>query len=136
MNYAHAPTVQQGGFALIAALFVLVVLAALGAFAVRANMTQRNATDLDLLNAHVDSALHTGVEYAAARLAPPNNCAALPPTLNLPTGFTVTFDQCVATSYTVDSATVNVFTVDLTAAQGAYGAPGFVSRSTRARVVY
>lgn len=129
-------TVQQGGFALIAALFVLVVLAALGAFAVRANVTRQNATDLELSTARADSALHTGVEYAAARLTPPNNCAALPPALNLPTGFTVTFDQCVATSYTVDSATVNVFTVDLTAAQGAYGAPAFVSRSTRARVVY
>jgi MSHA biogenesis protein MshP len=129
-------TVKQGGFALIAALFVLVVLAVIGTFAVRASVTQQNASDLDLLTAHADSALHTGVEYAAARLAPPNNCAALPPNLNLPTGVTVTFDLCIVTSYTVDSVAVNVFTVDLTAAQGAYGAPGFVSRSTRARVVY
>jgi MSHA biogenesis protein MshP len=129
----HSST-GQGGFALIAALFVLIVLAGIGVFALRANVAQRNATDLELSIARADSALHSGVEYAAARLSPPNACAALPPILNLPDGFTVAF-TCAPQAYTVNGVTVNVFTVDVTAVQGAYGAPGFVSRSTRARVI-
>jgi len=44
----NAASHGQRGFALIGALFVLVVVAALGAFAVRINMTQQHDADLDL----------------------------------------------------------------------------------------
>ena len=70
---------EQRGFALIGALFLLVVLAALGAFAVRINMTQRHAADLDLQELRAEAALNAGVEYAAARLLAPgvDNCGNL-----------------------------------------------------------
>ena len=47
----------QAGFALIAALFLLVVLAALGVFAVRMNMTQRHASDLELQELRAQAAV-------------------------------------------------------------------------------
>ena len=52
---------EQRGFALIGALFVLVVLAALGAFAVRMNMMQQHDADLELQQLRADAAVNSGV---------------------------------------------------------------------------
>jgi MSHA biogenesis protein MshP len=117
----------QGGFALIAALFLLVVLAALGAFAVRANMTQRHASDLELQALRAQAAVSAGIEYAAARLLVPgvNNCGNLAP---LPVGgFAVTF-TCAVTPHPFNGVPVNVYSVGVTASRGAYGTPEFVQR--------
>lgn len=118
----------QRGFALVAALFLLVVLAMLGAFAVRMNMTQRHASDLELQELRAQAALSSYIEYAAARLLVPgvNNCGNL---VNLPVdGFAVRFDQCVVASPTSNGVAVNIYTIDLTASRGAYGTPEFVQR--------
>jgi hypothetical protein len=53
----------------------LVVVAALGAFAVRINMSQQHDADLELQQLHAEAALNSGVEYAATGLlAPGANC--------------------------------------------------------------
>jgi MSHA biogenesis protein MshP len=63
MGRAHED--RQRGFALVAALFMLVVLAVLGAAAVRLNMSQQSSSDLDLAGVRADAAVETGIEYAA-----------------------------------------------------------------------
>lgn len=119
----------QRGFALIGALFVLVVLAALGAFAVRINMTQQHDADLDLQELRAQAALNTGIEYAAGRLlAPAANCGNLANLNNLVGGFVVTFSACARTQYQVNGVTVNVYTVTLSSTRGTYGTPEFVAR--------
>ena len=130
----------QSGSALIVALFVLVVLAALGAFAVRINMAQQHVASLDLQELRAQAALNAGIEYAAARLlsAPGDNCGALAPLPNLVGGFTVSFvfvgatPPCSWISYQVNGVTVNVYTVNLESSAGAYGTPEFVARRARA----
>jgi MSHA biogenesis protein MshP len=123
----------QRGFALIGALFVLVVLAALGAFAVRINMTQQHDADLDLQQLRAEAALDSGVEYAATRLlAPGANCGNLA-NLNV-SGYAVAFNACARVQYIVNTATVNVYTVTLTSSRGVYGTPEFVARSATVRV--
>lgn len=124
----------QGGFALVAALFVLVVLAAIGAFAVRSTMTQQHNTEMELQELRAQAALNTGIEYAAARLLATNNCASLANFGNLLGGFSVTFTACNQAPYTINAVIVNVYTVTLNAAQGVYGTPDFVSRSVTVRV--
>jgi len=86
-----------GGVAgLIGALFVLVVVAALGAFAVRINMTQQHDADLDLQQLRAEAGLNSGVEYAATRLlAPGANCGNLA-NLNVG-GYAVTFNASLGT---------------------------------------
>jgi Tfp pilus assembly protein PilX len=42
---------KQSGFALVAAIFLLVIVGALGAFAERTTLSQQSATDLQLLSA-------------------------------------------------------------------------------------
>ena len=121
------------GFALIGALFVLVVVAALGAFAVRINMTQQHDADLDLQQLRAEAALNSGVEYAATRLlAPGANCGNLA-NLNV-SGFAVAFNGCARVQYIVNSVTVNVYTVTLTSSRGVYGTPEFVARTATVRV--
>jgi MSHA biogenesis protein MshP len=126
---------EQGGFALIAAIFVLVVLAALGAFAVRINMAQEHSAQLELQEQRAQAALNAGLEYAAARLlAPGANCAALVNLNNLVGAFAVTFNACARVQYQVNAVTVNIYTVTLTSTHGAYGTPEFVARTATARV--
>jgi MSHA biogenesis protein MshP len=126
---------RHRGFALIGALFVLVVLAALGAFAVRINMTQQHDADLELQQLRAEAALNSGVEYAATQLlAPGGNCGSLA-NLNLG-GYSVTFNSlpCAQAAYVVNGAPVNVYTVTVTSSRGVYGTPEFVSRSATVRV--
>lgn len=137
MSAAHR---EQTGFALIGALFVLVVLAALGAFAVRINMTQQHDAQLDLQELRAQAALNTGIEYAAAQLlaSPADNCGTLAaPLNNLVGGFAVTFNQtinppCTRVQYPVNGVMINVYTVDrVIASHGVYGTPEFVLREIR-----
>jgi MSHA biogenesis protein MshP len=132
MSPAFTPRAQRGA-ALIVALFVLVVLAAMGAFAVRVNMMQQHDATLDLQEERAQAALNAGIEYAAAQLlaSPANNCATLAPLPNFVGGFTVRFvgaTPCSLVQYQVNGVTVNVYTVNLESTQGAYGAPEFVAR--------
>lgn len=124
----------QGGFALVAALFLLVALAILGAFAVRMNMTQRHASDLELQELRAQAALSSATEYAAARLLGPgvDNCVNVVNPLNVGE-FAVTF-ACNVTPHWFNMVAVNVYTVTLTASRGAYGTPDFVRRAVSVRI--
>ncbi len=126
----------QSGAALIVALFVLVVLAALGAFAVRINMTQQHDAELDLQEQRAQAALNTGIEFAAARLlaGAGDNCPSLAPLPDLLGDFTVTFNACARVQYQVNTVTVNVYTVTLVSTHGVYGTPEFVARNATVRV--
>ena len=134
----RARAAHQRGFALLAALFLLVALATLGAFAVRLNMTQQSSTDLDLAGLRAEAALQAGIQYAAARLLTAGNCSAisLSPTvaLNLPQGFDVRFDSCNDETRVANTPTVNVFSITATATRGTYGSPEFVSRQRTVRI--
>jgi len=95
--------VAQRGFSLVTAIFLLVVLAVLGAIAVSIGGLQQSTLALDAQGAHAYQAAYAGVQWAAYKLlkttdfAPndytPNECFA---TTNLPSlaqslgSFTVT----------------------------------------------
>ncbi|HCI12631.1 MAG: hypothetical protein A2063_08630 [Gallionellales bacterium GWA2_60_142] len=55
----------QRGFSLISAIFLLVVIAALGAFAVTLSTTQHQSAALDVMGSRAYHAARTGVEWAA-----------------------------------------------------------------------
>lgn len=125
---------EHRGFALIGALFVLVVLAALGAFAVRVNMTQQHSSDLELQQLRAEAALNSGVEYAATwLLGPGGNCGNL---ANFPVdSYAVTFIACNASApYVVSGVPVTIYTVTVSSSRGVYGTPEFVSRTATFRV--
>ena len=120
----------ERGFALIGAVFLLVVLAALGAFAARINMSQRHASTLELQELRAQAALRAGLEYAAARLTPGVACNRVQNIPGLPGNFTVTFTNCVRQGYNGNTVFVYTF-AEIAATSGVYGTPEYVRRSVR-----
>jgi len=56
---------RAGGFSLVAAIFLLVILSSLGAFIVTVSTTQSHASALDVLGARAYRAARAGIEWGA-----------------------------------------------------------------------
>jgi len=119
------------GFALVPAIFLIVVLSALAAFAVRLNVQQQQTVDLAVLGARALSAANAGVEWGAYR-ALNGTCASGSLALNESalSGFAVDV-TCTSTTSSEGAATVAAYTVESVATAGTYGQPGYVRRRVR-----
>lgn len=126
---------RQSGFSLVSAVFLLVVLAGLGAYAVRLNTLQQQAVTSGLRAAQAFEAARAGASWAAYRALNAGLCASS--TLNLTEGATAGFRvsvQCTQSTHTEGTATVRVFVFDVRAEAGAYGGPDYVSRRLQTKV--
>lgn len=126
-----APRRTARGFSLLVTLFVVLVLAALAAFAVRIGATQTQSVDFGLLNARAQAAAASGIEYGANRALQAAIC--LPSkTVNLTAtglqGFSVTV-TCSASMHTVSGKSYESYLLTATAQRGLYGSPDFVQAS-------
>jgi MSHA biogenesis protein MshP len=128
-------TCRQRGVALIVALFVIIVLAGLGLFAMRVGNGQQQSVTLDLLGARADAAAAAGIEFGANQALRHANCAVAPPPLALQgalNGFSVQV-SCTANSYSVNptgtgAMLYQAYAITATATLGVYGTPEYVSR--------
>jgi MSHA biogenesis protein MshP len=121
----------QLGFALIPALFLIVVLGALAAVAIRVGTGQQQAVTMSLLQARALSAAQTGIEWGAYQaLLPVGSCVATT-TLTLTeaalNGFSVIV-TCAAATFSTGAATNTSYVLNSTATAGLYGQPGYVRR--------
>jgi MSHA biogenesis protein MshP len=125
---------KQRGFALMAAIFVLLVLTALAAFAVRIGTTQQQSVAFDVMIARAQAAADSGIEYGAnqALTASPPQCLSSTPvpltaaTLN---GFSVTV-TCSPSTHQVGAVTYHAYVLQSTAQQGTYGSADYVARTS------
>lgn len=121
----------QQGVAAIAALFLLVVLAALGAFMVTFSNAQHTSSAQDVQGSRAYWAARAGLEWGIASAT--SACPASPTALTID-AFTVTV-TCSAVAYS-DSETVNLFSItsvsNLTGF--AVGSTSYVERSVSASV--
>ena len=124
---------RQSGFAAIAAIFVLVVLAALGAFMVTSSNTQQLTSALDVQGSRAYWAARAGLEWGLALAKTNGACPAATSSFTVNTGasFNLTV-TCSALSYSEGTVTLNVFSVGAVASQGTIGSPGYVERSVSA----
>ena len=119
------------GFSLLVTLFVILVLAALAAFAMRIGATQGQSVDFGLLNARAQAAAASGIEYGANRALRAAICA---PSTTLVLGavglkgFSVTV-TCSASMHTVSGTSYEAYLLTATAQRGTYGSPDFVQAS-------
>ena len=109
------------GFAIITAIFILVVLAVLGAFMVNVSTNQHIGSALDVQGVRAYQAARAGIEWGLYQklINPPSSCVSVPPSSFSPTattlaGFKVTV-TCIATPggnggpivYTITSTACN-----------------------------
>ena len=72
----HQQCTQESGFALPTAIFLMVILAALGVFIARITLLQSTSTSLDALGAGAYQAARAGVEWGAHNSLRNSVCAA------------------------------------------------------------
>ena len=123
----------QNGFSLVSALFLLIVLAALGVVAVRMTAVQQQTVVFAMQSARAFAAARAGIEWSAYQALVNSSCANTTLTLTEAglAGFSVD-TTCSSTTHTEGPATVNVYVIGSFAFVGVYGTPDYVSRRLQA----
>ncbi len=130
------------GFSLVTALFLLVILAALGVFVITIGSTQQATSTLSILDARAMAAAESGLEWAVhrARNQPADlGCGGAGATFNLQgpglDGFSVGI-SCVVTPNIVEGAAppYSMYALTVTASRGVTGSPDYVRRILQATV--
>lgn len=126
---------RQSGFSLVPALFLLVVLAALGMVAMRLSAVQHQTVVLTMQSARAFAAARSGIDWSTYQALENGSCtnATLILTEGGLAGFTVE-TGCTVSSHSEGPATVNVYIIDAFARAGSYGQPDYVSRRVRSTV--
>jgi MSHA biogenesis protein MshP len=126
----------QRGFSLVTAIFLLVVIAALGTFAVTLSTTQQQSAALDVMGARAYQAARAGIEWAAYGVSQTasgvkwTGCAST--NLGVLGGTLAPFSvavTCNAASSVEGASTFWIYDVTAKAqTAGSVGSPGFVER--------
>ena len=126
---------RQGGFSLVVAIFVVLVLAALAMFALRVTATQQQTADFSLLNARAQAAADAGIEYGINQALIAATCGGPATVLNLNAvglqGFTVTV-TCAPSNHQIGAAptTYHAYAITAVAQLGTYGSSGYVAHTS------
>ena len=129
---------HERGFALVAAVFIVVVLALLGIMMVTIGGVQRATTSAAAQGARAYHAARAGAEWGIYQAVTGGGCTATSP-LGPPTTATFTFSEaglgsfnvwvdCVSTPHREYSTTYNVYVITAFAASGNFGEPDYVAR--------
>ena len=137
-------TIDQSGFAAISAIFLIVVLAALGSYMVTFSNTQQLTAAQDFQGTRAYWAARGGLEWALAAVvatvpvapatSPQVSCPIIsPPTLLDDFVLVIT---CTAHTYSESGVTVNIFQLTSVASSNgaAVGSLGFIERSVSASI--
>lgn len=127
---------RQRGVALVAAVFLLVVLAGLGAFAVRLGALQQQTENGGLLAVQALNAARSGVAWASKRALDAGWCGTA--SFGLTEGGAAGFDlevSCAQTTHPEGGRILDVYVINVLAERGAYGSADYVSRRLEAKVV-
>ena len=137
-------TIQRdnSGFSLVTALFLLVILAALGVFVITIRSTQQATSTLSILDARAMAAAQSGMQWAVHRVRnqPVDlGCGGAGAGFNLQgpglDGFSVAI-SCVATPNIVEGGDppYSMYALTVTASRGVLGSPDYVRRTLQATV--
>ncbi|MDO9166661.1 MAG: hypothetical protein Q7U13_11205 [Rhodoferax sp.] len=121
----------QRGFAAIAAIFLVVVLAALGGFMLTFSNTQQLTSAQDVQGSRAYWAARAGLEWGIASVVGASACPAASTVKNID-GFSVA-TTCTAQGYNESGLTKTIYRFQsIASAGGAVGGVGYVERSLSA----
>jgi MSHA biogenesis protein MshP len=127
----------QNGFLLPAAIFILVILAALGAYALNITSIQQATSTQDVQGARAYQAARAGVEWAAYQVLAPGttalaNCPASPTSLTID-NFTVVVSCTRSADYFEQGSdhTIAMYDIVATASFGTSGALNYIERQVQ-----
>lgn len=136
-------SISERGFSLVSAIFLLVVIAALGTFAVTLSTTQHQSEAMDVMGKRAYQAARAGVEWGAFQIiqsgvsgttfafdcqTPAGTQSSVPLTATTLTSFSPVSVRCSAVS-AVDATSVWVYTLSASAvAGGTVGNPDYIER--------
>lgn len=140
----------QKAFSLVSAIFLLVILSALGVFMLSISTMQQTTSTQDVQGSHAYQAAKTGLEWGAYQVMTPENnnppaggvatvrftCAALAPLPALGgslSNFTVTV-TCNNADFTEGGNTVRVYQLTSTASFGVAGQTSYIERRLTASI--
>ena len=122
---------SQRGFALVSAIFILVILAALGGFIVTVSTTQNASQGLDIQGSRAYQAARAGVEWGTYQVL--RNAGSCPPSSPVSpggvlTGFSVIVQCTALPPFTEGANTVVIYQLISTATYAVLGSPDYVDR--------
>lgn len=121
---------KQGGMSLVTAIFILVVLSAIGGYMVLTAVVQSRTTVMALQGARAYHAARSGLEWGIFSDLASDSCNTGTFDVN---GFSVTVG-CSQTTFTEGGQTYNVYRVTSLSQFGSYGSQGYISRQLAAKV--
>ena len=126
---------RQSAFSLVPALFLLIVLAALGVVAVRLSAVESQTVVLAMQSARAYAAARAGVDWSAYQALINGSCANSTIALTEAglAGFTVD-TSCSSSTHSEGPNTIRVYVIEAFAWSGSYGMPDYVSRRMRSTV--
>jgi MSHA biogenesis protein MshP len=136
---------RQHGSSLVAAIFLLVVIAGLGVFMLSIYSAQQRTSSMDVRGARAYQAAKAGIEWGSYQIMlPENSSPTLAPyncvgAMGTPTfagslqGYSVSV-SCSQTTTTEGNNTIRVYQITATASAGAAPAPDFVERQMTGRI--
>ena len=124
----------QSGFAAIAAIFLLTVLAGMGAFMVSFSNTQQLNSARDIQSTRAYWAARAGLEWALVSVKQDNTvCPTAPVPFSVDTGATFTISvTCSLSTYEESGISVSIFVLESKASTGTVGSLAYVERSVSA----
>lgn len=129
------PPLRERGMAMVAALFLLVVLATLGVVAVRLSAVQHHTVSLTIQAARAFQAAQSGIEYAGYRALVAGSCSNTSFTYSEGGLAGITVDvSCAASAHGEGAGITNIYALQAFASSGLYGTPDYVSRRIQATV--
>lgn len=132
---------RQQGFSIVAAIFLVVVLALLGGYLVTISGTQQATVSMGVQGARAYQAAQAGIEWGTRMVVttPASMCTvgsmntSFTLTSGALNGFNVSVD-CILTTHQERSDNYAIYVLTSTGSQGSVGSLDYVSRTIRATV--
>jgi MSHA biogenesis protein MshP len=126
---------RQRGFALVAAVFIVVVLALLGIMMVTIGGMQRATTSAAVQGARAYHAARSGIEWGAYQATEAASCVASTafPSVTGHEGFAITV-ECASTAHRERGDDLNIYVITSIATSGSFGNTDYVSRRIQVTV--